>query len=308
LATHGAPLQLYVDNAKVYHARGLQMACCRLHIRLLHRPPRDPAPGGLIERFFGTAQSQFECEIRAGDMLGLDQLNRAFSAWLHVSYHSRVNSDTKQTPQERYDQGLRVIRQVEMDEVLASFLQRVERTVTRDFSDIRLHNRFYRVDSRLRGDKVQVRFDPFSDVDTVQVYSLREEYLGRGVCHERETGAPAAPDSHPAKPKYNYPELLIRQHQEQLHAAARGIDYRKVVSRRAWPFHAFAKTFARLLGRKGGLAAFAAGELETLKKLYNRSAAVNEVMLKEPFEKTSQKSIPYVGHELQKLAKEQENT
>ena len=119
---------------------------------------------------------------------------------------------------------------------------------------------------------------------------------------------PATLDSRPAKPKYNYPELLIRQHQEQLDAAARGIDYRKVVSRRAWPFHAFAKTFARLLGRKGGLAAFAAGELEALKKVYNRSAAVNEVMLKEAFERAPQKSIPYVGHELQKLAREQENT
>jgi transposase InsO family protein len=306
LATHGAPLALYVDNAKVYHARGLQMACYRLGVRLLHRPPHDPAPGGLIERFFGTAQSQFEAEIRAGDLLSLDELNRALSAWLEVSYHQRVNSETGQTPRQRYEQGLAVIRQVDLDEVLASFLQRVRRNVHRDFSDVRLHNRFYRVDPRLRGETVQVRFDPFSAMDTVQVYSLREEYLGQGVCHTRDTGIPAPPHAPPGKPKYNYPQLLIREHDQQLAAATRGIDYRKVVPRRPWPFHSFVKTFARLLGRKGGVAAFAAGELETLKKIYNRSAAVNEALLKEAFERAPHKSIPYVAHELHKVLREQE--
>ena len=52
LSIHGAPVELYVDNAKVYHSIGLKAACHRLNIRLLHRPPLDPAPGGLVERFF----------------------------------------------------------------------------------------------------------------------------------------------------------------------------------------------------------------------------------------------------------------
>jgi len=306
LATHGAPLELYVDNAKIYHSRGLHMACYRLGVRLLHRPPHDPAPGGLVERFFGTVQSQFEPEIRVGDLLALERLNRALSAWLEVSYHHRVNADTGQTPRERYDQGLKVIRQVDLDEVLASFLQRLRRKVHRDFADVRLHNRFYRVDPRLRGETVEVRFDPFSAIDTVQVYSLHEEYLGQGVCHTRDTGIPPPPHATPGKPKYNYPELLIREHDRQLAAATRGIDYRNAVRRRPWPFHSFVKTFARLMGRKGGVAAFAAGELETLKKTYNRSAAVNEALLKEAFERAPHKSIPYVAHELQKALREQE--
>ena len=44
-STHGAPLELYLDNAKVYHANGLKAACYRLNINLLHRPPHDPPPG-----------------------------------------------------------------------------------------------------------------------------------------------------------------------------------------------------------------------------------------------------------------------
>ena len=39
---HGASRELYVDNAKIYYAKGLVLACTQLNINLLHRPPRDP--------------------------------------------------------------------------------------------------------------------------------------------------------------------------------------------------------------------------------------------------------------------------
>jgi len=39
LSTHGAPLELYVDRAKIYMANALRAACYRLNIKLLHRPP-----------------------------------------------------------------------------------------------------------------------------------------------------------------------------------------------------------------------------------------------------------------------------
>jgi len=46
-------------------------------------------------------QSQFEAEVRAGDILTLEELNRAFSAWVAVSYHREPNSETKQSPEDR---------------------------------------------------------------------------------------------------------------------------------------------------------------------------------------------------------------
>lgn len=306
LAVHGAPLVLYLDNAKVYHAKGLKAACYRLNVDLLHRPPHDPAPGGLIERFFGTVQSQFEAEVRAGDVLTLETLNRAFSAWLEVSYHRRINSDTGQTPKERYDAGLTVIRTVDLNEARASFLERTTRRVSRDFSDISLHKRCYRVDRKLRGEKVEVRYDPFSGPETIEVYSLREEYLGQGILHARETGERPPPSAvRQRKPEYDYPELLIRKHDEQLRKETHGIDYRPAVQRRAWPFHAFVKVLARLMGRTGGLGAFTGGEMEKLKKLYNCSTAVSEVLLKEAFRRADEKTIPYIAYELQQLLREQ---
>ena len=69
LGNHGASRELYVDNAKIYHAKALQLACTQLNIQLLHRPPRDPPAGGLIERFFQTCQMQLEAEVLAGHIL-----------------------------------------------------------------------------------------------------------------------------------------------------------------------------------------------------------------------------------------------
>lgn len=302
LATHGASLQLYLDNAKVYHAKGLKVACYKIPVRLWHRPPRDPAPGGLIERFFQTAQSQFEAEVRAGSLLSLDELNRTFSAWLEVSYHPRVNADTGQTPKERYDQGLSVIRQVDLPEILECFLLRVPRTVDKVYSDLRLHNQFYQVDPTLRGDRLEVRYDPFSPLDTVQLYSLSDGvYLGQGRHHTRQEGAPSTPPPKSAPPKYNLLDLLVEQHEQQLADATPGIDYRKLVPRRPWPFQAFVKTFAHLLGHKEGLAAFNADQLETLKKLYNRSTQLNQTLLKEAVARAPQKSMPAVAYELRQL-------
>ena len=157
LSTHGAPLQLYVDRAKIYLANALRAACYRLNIKLLHRPPKDPPAGGLIERLIQTIQMQLEAEIRAGDILTLQQLNRCLSAWLAVSYHKTIHSETKQPPELRYQNGLTVIRQVDMNKVIESFMQSVNRTVNRTFSDVQLDKRLYRVDAKLRGDRVQVQ-------------------------------------------------------------------------------------------------------------------------------------------------------
>lgn len=303
-AVHGAPKQLYLDNAKVYYANALKAACCRLHVNLLYRPAGDPSPGGLIEKFFQTAQGWFEAEVRQGGILELNPLNRAFSAWLEVDYHQTVHSETNQTPQDRYATGLTVIRQVELSEAHASFMRSEQRRVHRDFSDVQLEKRFYRVDPKLRGDKVEVRYDPFGILGVVQAYSLAGQYLGEGVLHQRQSGATPCMDNAPGKPKHNYLDLLVNKHEMQLAPKSRGIDYRKAVQQRPWPFLEFVKTFARLMGNKGGLSAFNAGELEALKKLYNRDAALDKRRLEQAFAKAQYKTIAYVAYELRQQTQE----
>jgi hypothetical protein len=308
LAKHGAPLQLYVDRAKVYLANALQAACYRLNIKLLHRPVKDPPAGGLIERLIQTIQMQLEAEVRAGDILTLQQLNRALSAWLAVSYHRSIHSETNQSPEQRYQKGLTVIRSVDMTKVLESFMQSVDRTVNKTFSDVQLNKRFYRVDPKLRGDRVQVKYDPFSSWDTVHIYSLDGQYLATGTLHDRTADVPQAPQRPQGKPKHSYTAVLIRQHKQMLAEQTGSIDYRKIVQRRPWPFHEFAKTVAQLMGKSAGLADLSAGQLESLKKVYNQSRSINRQMVKLAFENARYPKLPYIIVELKQLIrKEAEN-
>lgn len=296
--THGSPKELYLDNAKVYHSDALRSACYALGIKLIHRTPGDPAPGGLVERFFGTSQTQFESEVRSGDIITLENLNQAFSAYLAVVYHARIHSETNQSPKQRYDLGITLLRHVDMDVAIQFLMKRIARTVDRTFADIRIDNRFYRVDPKLRGDKVEVRYDPYGDLQKVWVYSTHGEYLGSGSLYLRDQGAEVqAPPR--AKPKHNYLELITQKHHQLLQAQTKGIDYHLLLSHRPWPFMAFVQKLALLMGRKGSLSAFPSHELETLKKCYNRIPALNESLLTTAFHKASEKTLPNIMYQLQ---------
>lgn len=304
---HGASSELYLDNAKIYHAGALKAACCALAIRLIHRTVGDPAPGGLIERFFGTAQTQFESEVRAGQILTLGRLNRAWAAWLEMSYHRRPHSETGQPPHQRYQQGLRFTRQVNLQEVLKHFLSRVQRTVHADFSDVQLEGRFFQVDPGLRGDRVEVRYDPFSQLDSVLIYSLDAEPLGVGWRHERQHAASATtPTSQPSAAKHNYLELLIQKHEQSLHESSRGIDYQAVLAQadRRWPFVEFAKQLATHRGRPGGLTAFTTDELETLNQVHQRLSSLDASLLGQACQQAQQRTIPEIVFVLQQLEKQ----
>jgi len=307
-SAHGASRELYLDNAKIYHAHALKAACFALNIRLIHRGVGDPPPGGLIERFFGTAQGQLESEVRASDILTLDRLNQALAAWLEVSYHQQPNSETGQSPLERYHQGQRFTRHVNVQEVLKHFLERARRKVHPDFSDVQLGGLFFQVDPRFRGDCVEVRYDPFVALETVLLYSLEGEYLGVGTRHQRQSAPAQPPKPETPKPKHNYLELLIQKHEQALRDRHAGIDYQAVLAAagRRWPFAEFVKQLASHLGRKGGMTAFTTDELETLQKVYQRLTCLDAPMLREACERATGRTIPDIVFLLQQLAHEKQ--
>lgn len=301
---HGVPRKIYLDNGKVYHARALKRACYRLDTGLVHRTKGDPATGGIIERFFETTQSQFEAEVRDGDMLSLDRLNEAFAAWLDVVHHQTPNSETGQPPKQRYEDCLIAIRQADMEAVAESFLQHAERSVDKTFSDIRLNNHFYKVDPRLRGDRLDVRYDLRGPVDEILLYSLQEEYLGKGILHQREEGQDAPPEVKPSGKKFDVMGMLIDEHKKQLADEVGGIDYSVMQGPRCWPFDAFAACLADLLGRKGGLSAFSAEELTALKQVHNRHPNLTRTLLKKAFARADRPTIPAIIYALQQLEEE----
>jgi transposase InsO family protein len=305
-ANHGASRELYADNAGIYHARALKTACVKLNIKLLHRAVADPPGGGVIERFFETAQSQFESEVRAGDILTLEKLNQALSAWLEVSYHERTHSETGQSPRLRYEADKPFTRHVDLQRVLKYFLKREERRVDPDFSDVRISGLFFRVHKDLRRDKVEVRYDPFGDLESVLIYSLEGEYLGTGVRHQREVGedGTARPvNSPPPKTKHNYLDLLIQKQKAAIERRASGIDYQAVLAAadRRWPFIEFAKQLAGYLGRSGGISAYRTDELESLQKVYQRLKFLDPALLEAACAQAQQRSIAEIVFLLQRL-------
>jgi transposase InsO family protein len=296
---HGVPLKIYLDNGKVYHAQALKRACYRLGTGLLHRAKGDPATGGIIERFFETVQSQFEAEVRAGALLSLERLNEAFAAWLEVVHHQTANSETGQAPKQRYDQRLIAIRQADLAAVTESFFQQEERTVDKIFSDIRLDNRFYKVDPKLRGDRLRVRYDLRGPAEEILLYSLKDEYLGKGLVHQRQEGQNPAPEPRRAPPRFDLLGLLIDKHRQQLAAEIGGLDYSVMQRPRRWSFDAFAACLADLLGRQGGLSAFSAEELAALAKVQARQPNLTRTLLKKAFAQAERPTIPAIVYALQ---------
>jgi len=304
---HGASRELYVDNAKIYHAKALKLACTQLNIKLWHRPPRDPAPGGLIERFFQTCQIQLEAEVRASQILTLEELNRVLVAWLQTAYHQELHSETGQTPRERYHQEPRLIRQVDLGGVLTFFHQRVSRKVDKDFSDVRIDNLFFAVDPSLRGDRVIVEYDPFSSLQEVQLYSLAGAYLGRGRRYQREKGShpktPSKPTAEPIDPRYL--DVLRAEHDAaQQQQRSQGIDFHSAQQRNVWSVTSFARVFARLLGRQGGVSGLTTQEMDILAAFHARHDRLTESLLREAFAQAESPTIPEVLFQLQSLLHE----
>lgn len=301
---HGSSVQLYLDNAKVFISEKLITACYQVHTEVIHRPVGDPSPGGLVERFFLTVQNQFEAEVRAGDPLTLAQLNRAFSAWLEVSYHQRIHSQTGQTPEERYHQGLRAIRKVDLAAVMPFFMEKDIRRVHRDFSDVQIENLFFKVDPKLRGDKVIVKFNPYGDMQSVLIYSLKEEELGVGTRHNREKAEKLPPIRPSKKAKETILDALIEEHDEKLRQQAKGIDFANIP--KALPFAELAKALANALGLPGGVTGLSHRQLERIYKTYLLCPNVTKVLVKDAVKNTHDVSLPAILYTLKTLAKRQQ--
>lgn len=311
-SSHGSSVQLYTDNGKVYHSKALEIACGQLGIRKLHRPPREPQPGGLIERFFRTAQSQFEAEIRAMDKsLSLTELNRAFTAWLISAYHEQIHRETNQTPRERYFKEDKIHRPLAIDAVLPIFHLCEYRTVDSTFSDVVLKNTFYQVEPKYRGLRLRVHYDPFVDEsgmpDRVELVSEQGVSLGVGRRYERQLGAHEQPQVKPAKKleESAYIRALL-QSSEQNDASKRhdGIAFNTAMAHGRLTSGTLCQVVAQLLGRKGGLSGLSPVEIAALDQLYQKHPQVQQSHVRTAFEQTSPANFSSMLWELQCLLAE----
>jgi len=100
-----------------------------------------------------------------------------------MAYHKDIHTDINKQPENAYQEGLQQIREVDINEVISAFMQKLPRTVNRTYSDIQLNKKYFRVDKKYRGDRVEVRYDIFSHVEIIEIYSLKGVYLGKGYLY-----------------------------------------------------------------------------------------------------------------------------
>jgi hypothetical protein len=178
--------------------------------------------------------------------------------------------------------------------------------VDEDHCDVRLDNLFFAVDPSLRGDPVVVQYDPFSPLEEVQLYSPTDAYLGRGRRYQREKGAHPPPSGTPAEPiRPHYLDALRAEH-EAAHQQRRsqGIDFRSARQRNVWSLTSFARLFARLLGRQGGVSGLSPEEMEILATFHGRHERLTESLLRDAFARADAPTIRDVLFQLQILLSE----
>lgn len=309
---YGSSVKLYVDNGKVYHSRALTVACGQLQIRKLHRPPREPEPGGLIERFIQTAQGQFESEVRAIHTPSLEELNRAFLAWLDRAYHQTVHSETGQSPQVRFFTERKIQRPVNLASISPIFFRSEKRTVDDTHLDVALDKFHYQVDRKLRGQHVEVRYDPFAAGDqppeTVELFNELGVFVGLGRRYQRELGA-HGPQPTPAKrqplERSSYLDALLDEHQRTQQAAREdGIDFTSAMRHGRLTSQGLAQCIAKILGRKGGLSSLSPEELQALDNLHRKHPQVQPSHVRTAAERATSANFASVLWELQQLLAE----
>jgi transposase InsO family protein len=157
----GIPDKLYTDNGKVFRSKHFRLVCANLNIRLLHAKPYASYSKGKIERFFQTAQTQFEASLLPDPVEDLDTLNQRFWRWLETDYHQRKHSSLQgQSPSERFTAKLLNLRRLpnKADDLFFTWITRrvrLDATVT-------IEGQLFEVPVHLKGHQVQLRYDPFT--------------------------------------------------------------------------------------------------------------------------------------------------
>jgi hypothetical protein len=173
----------------------------------------------------------------------------------------------------------------------------VDRKVNRTFSDVQLNDRFYRVEPKHRGERVEVRFNAFLlPPQEVYLYSLQGQYLGTAPLHRRQQGQQPEPIPPPGPCQFDPLAALVSDHRRRLQSVS--VDYSRLNPPKPWPFESFAGCLAELLGRKGGLCGFEEAELRALRQIHSRYPALTRQQIKHAVAQAAQHTLPAIAWQL----------
>jgi hypothetical protein len=162
LARRGFPDKLYTDQGKIFTSYHLQIVCANLSVRLCHAKPYAAWSKGKQERWFRTLQMDFEARLVIDPARTLEELNARLWRWIESEYHQRPHTALDgQTPAERFAQRALKLRTADAQtDWEALFLSRAERRVRLD-ATFSLEGQLWEAPVHLRGQLIQVRFNPF---------------------------------------------------------------------------------------------------------------------------------------------------
>jgi len=230
---YGRPLSVYVDQGSVYRADQFNTVCASLGIQRISGTPYYPEGRGKIERFFQFVQSDFLPELAHSSVITLRQLNESLLAWIEVVYHTKLHNETGQAPLERFRQDpAPTTRPADPEELRQAFLHRATRKVTKT-ATFSFHNNRYRVPDYLRGQTVELRYDPF-DLTQIEVWfndaflQLAEPDRIVTTIHPDVTPDPV-PDSQPDS-GLDYLALLRQERERLIHEQLESIHFSQIKS------------------------------------------------------------------------------
>ena len=230
---YGAPLSIYVDQGAACRSHQLNTACATMGVKRILATPCYPEGKGKVERFFGFIRSDFLPEVEKSGITALRELNQSLLAWIEVVYHRKIHSETGQTPLERFRQNPNSgARPVDPETLRQAFLHRATRKVGKTSTVSFMGNR-YLVPAFLRGQSIELRFDPF-DLSRLEIW-FQEQFLEMAqlekiVASHHPDVTPDPVPSPAADPSLDYLALLRQERQRLLEAQLEGIKFSKLKS------------------------------------------------------------------------------
>ncbi len=240
----GRPDRAYVDNAKIYRSHAFAFACSKIDTQLVHSKPYESEGRGVIERLWGTV-SAFEREVVQRGVRDLAELNRLFWAWLEERYQSIRHDEIDAVPNERRAGFQPTFPPLDL--VAELFLVAVRRTVNRKLSTVEVEGVAFHVDPSLRGNLVQVRYDPH-DLSTVVIY-FDGRRIQRAARAEPNFAPPTPPPPQAVSSGFDYLGQILIDHERRRAKDARAIAFAKLSPAKRFDLAAFERHLGVAMGR-----------------------------------------------------------
>jgi len=169
LQRYGRPHRVYYDNGMVFKSNHMKIVCAELGIHHpIHTRPYRPMGHGKIEAFNRFCVNHFIAEVKASNIVTLQQLNEAFFAWAGEEYNLRKHAEIGMAPKQRWTNDASRIQYIDEEKLRIAFLWREKRTPDKT-GVIRLFHHPYKVSPTLARKRVEVRYDP-ERLDQIEIY------------------------------------------------------------------------------------------------------------------------------------------